>query len=218
MVLAGDVGIDHDDQLAGADQPDRREILARVVADVAVERRIDRERAGAAEHQRVAVGRGLRHRARGDRAAGAGAVLDDDVLAERLAHLLGDDARHHVVAAAGGVRHHQRDRPGRIILRRCRGRDGERTASESSKISWRVSRGLPHSLVVLDARRLDDRRPFGCPRGRCTAACSSGVVGIGSAPSWASRRFTSSVASASRSTLLSLSTIGRGVPAGATMP
>ena len=51
-----------------------------------------------------------------------------------------------------------------------------------------------------------------------TAACSSGVVGIGSAPSWASRRFTSSVASAARSTLLSLSMIGRGVPAGATMP
>jgi len=43
-------------------------------------------------------------------------------------------------------------------------------------------------------------------------------VGIGSAPSWARRRFTSSVASASRSTLLSFSTIGRGVPAGATMP
>ena len=52
--------------------------------------------------QRVAVGRGARDLAGRDRAAGAAAVLDHDLLAERRAHGIGDDARHHVVAAAGG--------------------------------------------------------------------------------------------------------------------
>ena len=39
--------------------------------------------------ERVAVGRGLGDLAGGDAAAGAAAVLDHDLLAERLAHLLG---------------------------------------------------------------------------------------------------------------------------------
>ena len=49
-----------------------------------------------------------------------------------------------------------------------------------------------------------------------SAAYSSGVPGSGSAPSSARRLRTSSVASAALSALLSLSMIGRGVPAGAT--
>ncbi len=69
-------------------KPTGSKVLARVVADIAVERRVDGERAGAAEAQRVAVRRGLRDLPRRDRAAGAAAVLDDDLLAEHRAHLL----------------------------------------------------------------------------------------------------------------------------------
>ena len=136
------------DQRAGRDQADRREILARVVADIGIERRIDRERAGAAEHERVAVGRGLRDRARRDRAAGAAAVLDHDLLAERLAHLLGDDARHHVVAAAGRVGHDQRDRPVGIVLRRGRrcGREGRPRPAGSGIIGASACVALLHPL------------------------------------------------------------------------
>ena len=65
------------------DQADRREILARVVAGIRVEARIDRDGAGVREHQRVAVGLGLGDRAGADRAAAAGAVLDDDLRLER---------------------------------------------------------------------------------------------------------------------------------------
>ena len=126
IVFAGDGRVHQHDQRTGRDQADRREILARVVADIRIERRIDRVRAGAAEAERVAVGRGLRDLARRDRAAGAALVLDHDLLAERLAHLLGDDARHHVVAAAGGVRNDQGDRPRRIVLRRRAGRREQR--------------------------------------------------------------------------------------------
>src|SRR5262245_14282294 len=77
------------DERAGGDEADRREIPARIVADIVVERRIDRERAGAAEPECVAVGRCLGDLTGGDAAARAAAILDDDLLAERLAHLLG---------------------------------------------------------------------------------------------------------------------------------
>ena len=46
------------DIAARCDQADRREVLARVVADIGIERRIDRKRAGG-DQQRVAVGLGL---------------------------------------------------------------------------------------------------------------------------------------------------------------
>jgi len=51
-----------------------------------------------------------------------------------------------------------------------------------------------------------------------TAACCSGVDGSGSAPSLTIRLRTSSLASAARNSLFSRSTIGRGVPAGASNP
>ncbi len=111
------IRVDQHDQRAGADQADRREVLARIVADVLVERRVDRQRAGPADDQGVAVGRGLGDRPRRGRAAGAGAVLDHDLLAERLAHLLGRDAREQIVAAAGRVRHDQGDRTVGVVLR-----------------------------------------------------------------------------------------------------
>ena len=99
-------------------------------------------RAGAAEAERVAVGRGLRDLARRDRAARAALVLDHDLLAERPAHLLGDDARHHVVAAAGGVGNDQGDRPRRIVLRRRAGRREQRE-TEARR----------HNLFTLHPRR-----------------------------------------------------------------
>ena len=111
---AGTVRMHQHDIAARRDQADRREILARVVADVGIERRVDRKRARR-DQKRVAVGRGLGDLARRDGAAGAAAVLDHDGLAEPRAHPLGDDARDHVVAAAGRVGHDQRDRARRIV-------------------------------------------------------------------------------------------------------
>ncbi len=108
----------HHDQVRGrGDDADRVEVLARIVAEVLHEagRRPDR-RAGH-HQQRVAVGRGLRDRAGRDRAAGAAAVVDDDLLAEDFAHLVGDAARRGAGAAAGRERNHQGDRPRGIALR-----------------------------------------------------------------------------------------------------
>ncbi len=51
-----------------------------------------------------------------------------------------------------------------------------------------------------------------------SAAYSSGVDGSGSVPSLAMRSLVSGALTASRNAAESLSMIGRGVPAGATMP
>ena len=95
-----------------ADQADRRKILARIVAGILVERRSDRERAGVAKQQRVAVGIAFRDRLGADGAAGAGPVVDHDLLAEQFAHLVGNAAADDRGAAAGRERNDQRDRAG----------------------------------------------------------------------------------------------------------
>src|SRR5262249_17120635 len=48
---------------------------------------------------------------------GAAAIVDHDLLAERLAHALGGGARHGVGSAAGREWHDQRDRSAGIVLR-----------------------------------------------------------------------------------------------------
>src|ERR1043165_7528593 len=66
--LCRNVVVDQNDQGRRRDQADRGEVLARVVPDVRIERRVDRERAGAAEAKRVAVCWCLRDLAGRDRA------------------------------------------------------------------------------------------------------------------------------------------------------
>ena len=74
----------------------RRNVLARIVGHLLAKPEIGAERAGPAEPDHVAVGRGLGDRFDRDHAAGAGAVLDHDRLAEQLLHARLDDARHRV--------------------------------------------------------------------------------------------------------------------------
>ena len=100
-----------------ADHADRRKILARIVAGVLVERGADRQRAGVTQQQRVAIGIALGDRLGTDRAAGAGAVIDHDLLAEQFAHLVGNGATDDRGAAAGREWNDQRDGAGRIGLR-----------------------------------------------------------------------------------------------------
>ena len=77
------------------------------------------------DRQRVPVGRRVRRDFRADDAAGAAAVVDDDLLAQVLAQVRGDHAPDHVVAAAGRERNDEPHRLHRIVLRRRRGRERE---------------------------------------------------------------------------------------------
>jgi hypothetical protein len=125
----------------GSNQADGREILARVVTGVGIETWIDRHRAGVTEQERVAVGLGLGDRPGAERAAGAAAVVDHDVLLERDRKLFRNDASDRIDAAARRERHDKRDGPRRPALRRCgrrQRRERGRARSQLQKVpAWK---------------------------------------------------------------------------------
>jgi hypothetical protein len=86
--------------------------------------RLRDQHAGGNEEQRVAVGwRGGEFAQRWNEVA-AGSVLDEHSGAQVFAHLLRDEARHHVGRTAGGEPDEETDRFGGKILRRGRRRRG----------------------------------------------------------------------------------------------
>jgi hypothetical protein len=107
---------------------DRLEVLLDVVIEL-VDRAVEDMRAEKAELKRVSVGRRPDDAAGADGAGRAGDVLDDDRLAERRPHRLGEDTGHGVERAAGRERHHDGDRTRRIGLRRT----GPRPETEASQ-------------------------------------------------------------------------------------
>ena len=110
------VRIDHQDLIGIHHLGDGGEILRRVVAGGFRHRRDVGERRRIAEQQRVAIGVGTRHRLRGDRAAGAAAVVDDHALAERGRHAVTDQPCQDVGRTAGSGRHDELDDLVRIGL------------------------------------------------------------------------------------------------------
>ena len=111
------VGAGHHHQRRVGEQHDRRQVLLRVVRHLRVQRRVDRQVAGLAEHDRVAVGRRLGDRVDAEVAAGAGLVVDDEGPAGGRGDLLAGLAGNDVGAAAGRERHDDADRLGRPGLR-----------------------------------------------------------------------------------------------------
>lgn len=81
-------------------QSDRCEVAQRIVGQRPIEPGVEREIGGACDEQGVAVGRRFRGEFRADQRPGAGAILDDDRLAECLRHFFRDDARDQIEAAA----------------------------------------------------------------------------------------------------------------------
>ena len=101
-----------------------------VVERLLVERLVVRVGADRAEHERVAVGRGLGDAVRAGHAAGAADVLDHHLLAEDFGQPRRQHAAEHVDRAAGGERHHHGHRPVGAVLRR--GGGGERNQMQTS--------------------------------------------------------------------------------------
>src|SRR5262245_44615093 len=100
-VLRGEVGCDHEHLIALGDLRDRREVLYGVVIAKG-DRRSHHQGAGVAEQQRVAVGLGARDRFGAERAAGAGAILDDHGLPKDRPKALNHEARRGVDGPPGG--------------------------------------------------------------------------------------------------------------------
>ena len=106
-----------------AENRNRREVFARIVFQVGIERNIGRQRArGVGHHERITVGIGARDLTNRDRAAGAGTVVDHECLAGGLSDAIENNARHDIGDACGRERHHHPHRTVGIIGRARLGR------------------------------------------------------------------------------------------------
>ncbi len=153
--------VDHQDDRALGEQPDRCEALQRVVAGVLVDHRADDLAGRAAHQQRGAVGFGARRLAGAQRVAGAAPIVDDKALAEPGRELLGQQPRHHVDHAAGDRRHDDLHRAARVALRlRGQGRESgsEQERNQTGKTVPPVSRPPRAQRVV--GRVGSRQRPF----------------------------------------------------------
>src|SRR4029079_12733005 len=133
----------------------------RIVREL-VEARVDRVAAGN-DREGVAVGRGFHADLRAERAAGAGAVLHDDLLLQRLGQLLRGDARDEVGAAARRERRDEADRlrrVGRLRHRwRCkRGGAKEEGGSRKAEVGFHKV-PITYHLSLITVRRPWCRTP-----------------------------------------------------------
>ena len=97
----------------------------------------DCQRADRAHAQRIAVRRRLRGEVEPDRERTAGAIVDDDLLANLLAERCAENSCHRVGGAAGGLRHDQMDRPvGKLCVRRAGKRAGDEGDDHVKTTHW----------------------------------------------------------------------------------
>ena len=121
----------HDKQFRHRDRHrHRREVAIEIVRQLVVKIRIEREHRAAREIKGVAVGRRLRDVLGSEDAAGAGTVVDDDLLAGHLRQLLGNRAAENIRRTAGRKADDEANRLARIILR-LSGRRGEHAGSDA---------------------------------------------------------------------------------------
>ena len=97
-----------------------------------------------------------------DDATGAAAIVDDDLLAEPLAEMLGDYAGDNVVDAAGRERHDEPHRPVRVILRQGGAweQQQERAADRCEQSACACHEPLPDSSTMRGARAYFNALPL----------------------------------------------------------
>ncbi len=132
----------------------RRKIREGIVRQLLVEADVDRERAGGAQPDDIAVGRRLGDRIDPDGAAGTRPVVDHDRLAETLLKIRLQGARQGVGAAAGRKGHDQADGLRGIRLgRRRHAREGGEAGRQRHADPMPLHGCLPAGMVV-DIRML----------------------------------------------------------------
>ena len=141
----------HQDVRHGGDAGDRREILHRVVGAVLDQALIGGVGLVGAEHQRVAVGLGARHRVGADDARSARTILDHDGLAEIGRRLLGDHPCQRVDRTARRVGHNDRDGSARKALGARGGREPERGEPGEDTAARKHDMTRLHELCISTA-------------------------------------------------------------------
>ena len=121
-----------DKNIRGAgDLGDRCEILHRVIGHFVIKAGADADIGDVTEHHGVTIGGRFRDNGHADVAVGAGAVVDDDLLAQLIRQHRRNRTRQRIRAAARGVGHDKTHRTRRIGLRgNGRGRGQQRGADQ----------------------------------------------------------------------------------------
>jgi len=102
---------------------DGREVALGIVQRLLVERLVVGMGAAIAEHEQIAIGRGLGHAVRAGHAARAAHVFHHDLLPEAFTHAWGNEACRDIDRTAGGERYDHGHRTGRPLLRGGRRRE-----------------------------------------------------------------------------------------------
>src|SRR6266704_3399548 len=136
----------------------RHEVALRVVREVLVQARVDRDRGVRRDEKGVTVGRGLRRRLGADVAARAGAVVDDELLLERLGERLRELARIEIRAAARRRGHDEPDRPRRPGALRVRGRRQQRQENPNGRSETSLHDASSGGASLLSAPRFCEER------------------------------------------------------------
>ncbi|MNS82909.1 hypothetical protein D3C72_1166690 [compost metagenome] len=155
-VLGRHVRAGHQQHAGGADLGDEGQFLAGVVWQLRIQELIVENRLGQRDADRVAIGRCLGHHIRADHAGRARAVLDDDRLAQALAHVVGERAGDDVGGAARGEWQDEGDRA--VGVGRLRGRGlGEACQHEHAgllehSVSWSARSGRASCFGAVAGR------------------------------------------------------------------
>jgi hypothetical protein len=157
--LYGHRRVRNEHQRERAEARDAGEIAREAVGQLGVQARVRGERGGQ-EHQRVAVRRRARNELRADVAVAAAAVVDHELLAERLAELDRDQAAEDVGGPTGRERNHEPHRPRGVGLRRSRGhprREGCDQDGAPQKKSKHLHNYVTARRMAAPARKRDPR-------------------------------------------------------------
>ena len=163
----------HDQDVRNRRQPrDRRQILDRVVAEIRVQRRTDRDARGC-DQDRVAVGRRLRCDPDPQIAPRAGAIVRHHLLAQLFGHFLRQHPAHHVARRTGRKGHDQAYRFDRVIRLPKRAHAKLQEAQSQREVKaricidiipssslqftrmlWRISRAVHQRFLPRQARKI----------------------------------------------------------------
>ena len=135
-VIGRRVGCGNHQHRRVADKSQRGEFLHGVIAELAVNARVDRVRADGAQYQGVAIGQAFGGTLGANGAAGTGDVVDDQRLAQRQPQALRKLTPDDVGRGAGSGRHNQLD--GFVRVRLCGHRERHRESAAGSERAKQV--------------------------------------------------------------------------------
>ena len=160
QILRRHLGIDGKELARGADLRNRRELRVHVQLHPRVEKLIEHRRRNRVHDQRIAIRRGTCGDVGADGAAGTAAIVDENLLAELIGHMVRGNAGDHVCRPASRVRNDDADGARWIVRRQQRGRaDGAEARPCEGGGGRSLQEGAPLHIGARHAGRAGSGNP-----------------------------------------------------------